>query len=204
MSISEGKKQKEKRVVIFDGKVEIHEIFPNVYKLSAKQKADVWFNQDDFKRMKDADRLIIRQLRVGGPVPSDARGLESRSPMAFMERRVATMDGIAAVLGEQSRQRSLGQMDEESIRSRYICATRELVSEAITRGTKDAEDAQAVLDGGVDISNENSTLVCDATVASSKQLNRGSLKIFSTRKTLQHILSRATKTNKRQEPSSSK
>ncbi len=121
-----------------------------------------------------------------------------------MERRVATMDGIAAVLGEQRRQKSLGQMDDESIRCRYMIATKDLVTNAIVRGAKDAEEAQDGWDDGKDACktsgcDSSPALICDSTITTN-QLKRGSSRIFCTKKTLQHILSRATKAKKWQEP----
>jgi len=132
--------------VSFDNNATVHELLPHVTDDFSEGDKDeetahtFWFNKDDFKRMRDADRCIVQKIRVGAPIlPSEARGLETRSPIALMEKRLAKMDGIAAVLGEQSRQKDLGYRDDESIRNRYLIATRDLVAEAITRASKDAE-----------------------------------------------------------------
>jgi len=119
----------------------VYEI-PNLETISSDEKADIWFTFDDLRRMKESDLTIIRKLRVGCAMPDEARGLEKRSPIAQMEKRIAMMDGIAAVLGEQSRQKNDGTIDEQIIRNRYKKATSMLINEAFERGAKDAEEAQ--------------------------------------------------------------
>lgn len=211
-----------KLTVSFDNNTTIHELVPHV-PISGFDDGDhdeithtFWFNKDDFKRKKEADRSIVRKIRVGAPFPREARGLEARSPIAIMEKRLAKMDGIAAVLGEQSRQKDLGQRDEESIRNRYVIATKDLVAEAIARASKDAEDAKSEWDGDSprhtnatnnscknsiglhrhnDACHSSGTYEKDASKQSNKSCNS-----LGTRKSWQLILSRASQVMKRQEP----
>lgn len=212
------KDKKQKLAVSFNNKATIHELLPHVNSgFNDDDEHDEmahtsWFNKDDFRRMRDADRCIIQKIRFGAPVPSDARGLEARSPIAFMEKRLAKMDGIAAVLGEQSRQKDLGQWDDESIRNRYLIATRDLVAQAIARASKDAEDAQLECDDEnprASPSSKNSQHCIDlhhqvgrskATYKNDDVKGHKSFNALGTRKSLQYILSRASQVMKRHEP----
>lgn len=207
--------------VSFNTTATIHELLPYVQSsdFGDQDHEEIshtfWFNKDDFKRMRDADRCIVQRIRLGAPIPSEARGLEGRSAIAFMERRLAKMDGIAAVLGEQSRQKDLGHTDDESIRNRYLIATRNLVDEAIARASKDAEDVLQA-EGDDDTPRLSSTTIIDnskncrglhhkvsrseRTYENEEVNRRKSFVPFGTRKSLQYMLSRASQAMKRQEP----
>ena len=212
---------KPKMTVSFDNNATIHELPPHlnsgVWDDDHEVMADTfWFNKHDFRRMREADRRIVQKIRLGTPIPSEARGLEARSPIALMEKRLAKMDGIAAVLGEQSRQKDLGQRDDESIRNRYLIATRELVTEAITRASRDAEEVLRSEwdDGGnhlpphTSIDHSTNCIELHHKVGCSKgtyendhvKHHKAFTHTLGARKPFQYILSRASQVMKRQEP----
>lgn len=184
--------------VCFDKMPIVHEI-PHIGNLSLDEKSDVWFTGSDFKRMKKSDRCLLRTIRNGAPVPSEARGLEARrSPIAFMESRISIMDGIAAVLSEQSRQKSLGEKDSEVIREKYQNATANFASQALLRGANDAEEARGeALDETVVAANNKTASDSSSSETVTEMLPADMLQkrkfngIFNTRKVFQLFLTRA-------------
>lgn len=184
--------------VDFDMVPTIHEI-PNIEDLSPAEIADVWFTINDFQKRKKSDQRLVRRIRGGANVPpSEARGLEKRSPIACMEKRVAIMNGIAAVLNEQSRQKSLGEVNDEAIRECYQDNTTSFSSQALLRGAKDANEAREglgekiLLSAADNIAEECSSTEGNIEIQSSPLLKRKSNGIFNTGKVFRKFLMRAS------------
>ena len=173
----------------------VHEI-PHFEDFSIDEKADTWFTVHELQQIKKSDRRLIRGVHLGAPVNNEAQGFEPRrSPIASMEKRLAIVDGIAAVLSEQGRQNSLGEFDDEAIRKQYQNATANFASQALLRGAAAAEDARQQPQDDRFVAASEITPVSSPTdevteTRSRFNLKRKPLRLSNTRKALQRFLMR--------------
>ena len=100
-----------KSTVSFDISQNITHITSRSYDGSIEQKKQLWFDDDDFIRMKRKTALAVRRFRLGYPdcYKICIRGLEHvLKPESLEQRKIHKDILISSVLQEQRRQRIVG------------------------------------------------------------------------------------------------
>lgn len=117
----------------------IHEV-PHVDDLSFEERLNVWYLKKDYVVMRLENQVLVHTISNGTtPIDACTRGLEDRAHAASLDKRIAVMDGLFAVLSEQDRQKLVGVRDPEKIRVLYLECTERFFEEARTLGINDAE-----------------------------------------------------------------
>ena len=132
---------KRKRTIRFQlESIEVHPI-PHIDDLSEDEVNDVWYEREDYERMKQALVPVIRRIMKGERVAETnqetARGLEFRTREGAMKRQHNKLDSINAVLDEQDRQKTMGIDDDEKLREIYLSRSAHCLQEARELGMKD-------------------------------------------------------------------
>jgi hypothetical protein len=107
---------------------------------SSGEKARVWLTPAECRIMKrSASHVVLQMEERAVSISACTRGLEGKTEKGAMDKKVAVLDGICAVLLEQERQRQDGRNSVDCIRSVYIEQTQIHANAALERGTKDAK-----------------------------------------------------------------
>ena len=118
----------------------IHPI-PHVDDLPEEEVNAVWYEREDYDRMKQALVPVIRRLMKGEKVAENnnetARGLEFRTREGAIRRQHNKLDSINAVLDEQDRQKTMRINDDEKLREIYLSRSAHCLEEARELGMKD-------------------------------------------------------------------
>ncbi|CAB9502032.1 expressed unknown protein [Seminavis robusta] len=142
-----------------------------IVKITREQAKDVWFNNDDFQRMKKSFAPTVQLMAAGALTPEESanseehctRGLEYRTKDGARRRMKNKYDGMAAVLHEQDRQLFEDTRDDEQLAKVYIDVNCKCSFEALALGRRDEQDVKDYLTGKGESSERSAD---DSTVAS--------------------------------------
>ena len=129
---------------------------PNRRDYNATERAEIWYQRQEFEEFRDEIQRIVslmerksnsrhgryqRRAVVGGvdQIQEYTRGLECQTKQGSVAKKVATLDGICAVLMEQDHQQSIGCFSVQAIRRRYIEMNFVHVEAALKQGQNDAD-----------------------------------------------------------------
>jgi hypothetical protein len=127
-------------------------LVPHRWDYDASQRAEIWYGRQDYEEFRKGIKRIVELMernysRNGRqqlpPLLQEecTRGLESQTHRRAVAKKVASLNGICAVLVEQDHQKSVGNFSvaDEAIRKRYIEMNCVHVEAALKQGQKDAE-----------------------------------------------------------------
>lgn len=138
--VEETEPLKPRRSVQFKEKVSVRPI-THVNDMDDDEIADVWYNKNDFARMKRSIAVTLKMLKMSNGVY--ARGLEHKiTKAANLRRRANKMYALNAVLDEQDRQRSRGMINTEGLRHVFVMENLACRLAALQMGIQDEEDAR--------------------------------------------------------------
>ena len=111
-----------------------------------EERSQIWFTRDDYKVMNEETKAVLDSMENGSSTNNAqyyfyTRGLENKTHAGSVKKKMASLDGICAVLVEQERQSKLRIVDENQISKVYRQATAANVREAMERGGYDAQQA---------------------------------------------------------------
>ena len=113
---------------------------PSRHEYSYSERAKIWFTREENTIMKyEMGRIVDLMERHGNRMSECTRGLESKTRKGAMDKKIAALDGICAVLLEQERQRQEGIQDFGRIRSAYVEMNAVYVRAAVEQGLQDAQ-----------------------------------------------------------------
>jgi hypothetical protein len=113
---------------------------PNRFDFSDEEKSQVWFTGKEYDNVKQNVKRAVSRIEDGSVFLTECtRGLEGKTKQGSMNKQVAVLDGICAVLLEQERQRQDRRDDVQSIRAVYIEQTQIHANAALEQGMKDAD-----------------------------------------------------------------
>ena len=124
----------------------VHTI-PHRLDYDASQRSEIWVSLEEYETIREEVKRIVslmdRRTRYGrqklAPVQECTRGLECQTQQGAIAKKVASLDGICAVLMEQDHQQSIGNFNGECIRRRYMEMTSGHVEAALRRAEQDAD-----------------------------------------------------------------
>jgi hypothetical protein len=99
----------------------------------------MWLTQEEYKIMKyELRRIVDLMSRHGSRMSECTRGLECKTPNGSMNKKIASLDGMCAVLLEQERQGQDGIRDAKRIRGAYVEMNQVYVKAAAEQGLQDS------------------------------------------------------------------
>lgn len=130
------RKKKSKRVRF--GKVRV-----NSYERPEFFAAEVFFSEEEYRSIKDANSAMVRMMTSGQPTPENTsyRGLEQRSRSGY-HRCPHSAVARQAVLDEVERQRFFVNRDDELIAKIYQGCSAASLDKALKVAQQDAIDAE--------------------------------------------------------------
>ncbi len=121
---------------------------PHRWNYDISQRAELWLTGKEYQDIRDdikrISNLMSRKSKNKGrnsnfgPPQECIRGLERQTRQGAVAKKVASLDGIHAVLVEQENQQILNVFDADAIRERYVEVSAVNVLAAIEQGKKDA------------------------------------------------------------------
>lgn len=112
---------------------------PSRHEFSYKEKSQMWLTQEEYKIMKyELRRIVDLMSRHGSRMSECTRGLECKTPNGSMNKKIASLDGMCAVLLEQERQGQDGIRDAKRIRGAYVEMNQVYVKAAAEQGLQDS------------------------------------------------------------------
>jgi hypothetical protein len=122
-----------------------YQIYDAVHQYTEEERASVWWSKEEYRETKKDAQAIITALEKGRTRIDDCtRGLEQRTRDGSIQKRLATLDSICAVLMEQERQSQQGISNVALIRGAYFTITVKATAEARERGAEDARYDETV------------------------------------------------------------
>ena len=102
-----------------------------------------WFTYEECRELKNDAYRAVAALEAGHD-DVDERGLELHTQLGAWNAYKAKQDMYNAVLGEQDKQARARKQDWDEIARLYRNETEKCIEEAVARGKKDEEEAQAI------------------------------------------------------------
>jgi hypothetical protein len=103
-----------------------------------EEHASLWWSREEYRETKKEAQAIVDALESNGRIVVCTRGLEQKTRDGSIQKRLAALDSICAVLMEQERQFQQGISGVELIRTAYLMITAKTTVEARERGAEDA------------------------------------------------------------------
>jgi hypothetical protein len=104
-----------------------------------------FYTTEEFSYITAENNTILKYMMIGGAgiqqvetLSSTTRGLECKTLEGAEQKKIATLDGLCAVLLEQERQKQKNMVDEERIRQAYLAYTQVPAMAALKQGRLDA------------------------------------------------------------------
>ncbi|KAG7370230.1 hypothetical protein IV203_027976 [Nitzschia inconspicua] len=123
---------------------QIHEI-PHVSQFSQRHLTQCFYTAHEFACIAAENNTILKYMMIGGEglrhvetSTSTTRGLEFKTLEGAEQKKIATLDGLCAVLLEQERQKQKHVVDEERIRQAYLAYTQVPAMAAVNQARRDA------------------------------------------------------------------
>ena len=136
---------------------QVHDV---VHQYREEDYASVWWSKEEYRETKKEAQAIVDGLEYGRMRIGDCtRGLEKKTRDGCIQRRLAVLDSICAVLVEQERQFQQGISGVELIRRAYLTITVKKTVEAREQGSED------VLDDETEHENECDTTIQEVTLS---------------------------------------
>jgi hypothetical protein len=122
---------------------DVHTV-PSRHEYSYEEKAKIWLTREEYKIMKNETYGIVQVMDSNRHPRSRecTRGLEFKTEKGAMNKKIAILDGICAVLLEQENQRQEGIHDARRIRKHYIEMNEVYVRAAAEQGSRDSRHAE--------------------------------------------------------------
>jgi hypothetical protein len=122
---------------------DVHTI-PSRHEYSYEEKAKIWLTREEYKIMKSETYRIVQVMDSNRQPRSRecTRGLEFKTEKGAMNQKIASLDGICAVLLEQEQQRQEGIFNAGRIRMAYIEMNEVYVRAAAEQGSRDSRRAE--------------------------------------------------------------
>jgi hypothetical protein len=139
-----------KRVRFSDDLEQVRDI-THVSQFSQRHLFQCFYRPEEYSYITAENNTILKFMMIGGEgikqvetATSTTRGLECKTLEGAEQKKIATLDGLCAVLLEQERQKQKNVVDEERIRQAYLAYTQVPAMAALKQGRLDArihEDA---------------------------------------------------------------
>jgi hypothetical protein len=122
---------------------DIHTV-PSRHEYSYEENAKIWLTREEYKIMKNETYRIVEAMDSNRHPRSRecTRGLEFKTEKGAMNKKIASLDGICAVLLAQEHQRQEGIHDVGRIRKAYIEMNEVYVRAAVEQGARDSRHAE--------------------------------------------------------------
>jgi hypothetical protein len=143
---NQGLNTKSTTKVRFSQRVLAREI-PHLNDISDQQIEITWYTKQEYSDIKSERKLAVKRQSYGVVLELDTceelcfRGLEKRTRAGCVLRKTNRLNGVEAVLHEQSRQRLLGLYSSEDVAQAYIDSVYRARGAAHIRGLSDAREA---------------------------------------------------------------
>jgi hypothetical protein len=117
-----------------------YQLYDVVHHYTKEESASVWWTREEYKETKKEAQAIIDALEYGSTrIGECTRGLEKKTRDGCIQKRLAVLDSICAVLMEQDRQFQQGMSGVNLIRRAYLTMTAKTAVEAREQGAEDAQ-----------------------------------------------------------------
>jgi hypothetical protein len=133
-----------KRVQFSPESPQVMEI-PHASQFSHRHLTSCFYTVEEFAYITAENNTILKYMMIGGAgihnvetSSSTTRGLECKTLEGAEQKKIATLDGLCAVLLEQERQKQKNVFDDERIRQAYVAYTQVPAMSALKQGRLDA------------------------------------------------------------------
>lgn len=139
---------KKRRICI---RLDRNEVFPipHIDDLDEEEICDIWYQKQDYNRMKQVLIPVIKKIMKGETVVESneetARGLEFRTRDGALARQRNKVTASRAVLSEQERQIDNGELDDERLRDVYKSNADHCLEAARQLGVQDEDELKRLL-----------------------------------------------------------
>jgi hypothetical protein len=118
---------------------------PHSSQFSNRHLTSCFYTTEEFAYITAENNTILKCMMIGGEgirhvetSSSTTRGLECKTLEGAEQKKIATLDGLCAVLLEQERQKQKNVVDDERIRQAYLAYTQVPAMAALKQGRLDA------------------------------------------------------------------
>jgi len=122
---------------------------PHIDDLKKEEIHDVWYQRDDYERMKIQFIPLIRKMMKGEVIEENnqqtVRGLEFRTRDGAIRRQHNKLEGITTVIEEQDRQHNEDELDNEQLREAYLACSSHCMEEAYALGKRDEREVKELI-----------------------------------------------------------
>jgi hypothetical protein len=116
-----------------------YQVYDAVHQYTEEEHASAWWSIEEYRETKKATQAIVDALAYGRTqIVECTRGLEKKTRDGSIQKRLASLDSICAVLMEQERHLQEGISDVKLIRRAYLTITAKTTVEAREQGATDA------------------------------------------------------------------